>query len=100
MLACGNFSGTSSLKLLETKGLYQPMQFKNVVVHPGGMHVRQSFVDCIAKLMKSSGLEVYSICRTGWYYKGNITIIIIITLTGIFNWKSWVKAMRAFRGHS
>ena len=38
---------------------YQPMQFKNVVVHPGGMHVIQSFVGCIAKLMKSSGLEVY-----------------------------------------
>ena len=32
------------------------MQFKNVVVHPGGM---QSFIGCIAKLMKSSGLEVY-----------------------------------------
>ena len=57
MLACGNFSDTSSLKLLETKGsiMYQPMQFKNVVVHPGGM---QSFIGCIAKLMKSSGLEV------------------------------------------
>ena len=43
--------------------MYQPMQFKNVVVHPGGMHVIQSFVGCIAKLMKklmkSSGLEVY-----------------------------------------
>ena len=42
--------------------MYQPMQFKNVVVHPGGMHVIQSFVGCIAKLMmfmKSSGIEVY-----------------------------------------
>ena len=38
---------------------YQPMQFKNVMVDPGGMHVLQSFVGCIAKLMKSSGLEVY-----------------------------------------
>ena len=45
------------------------MQFKNVVVHPGGM---QSFVGCIAKLMKSSGLEVYVAAAyaglTGKYY--------------------------------
>ena len=35
------------------------MQSKNVVVYPGGMHVIQPFVGCIAKLMKISGLEVY-----------------------------------------
>ena len=63
--------------------------------------VIQSFVGCIAKLMKSSA-RARSVCgcsirRTDWYYKGNITII---TFTGIFNWKSLVKAMRAFRGVS
>lgn len=30
-----------------------------MIVHPGGMHIIQSFVGCIGKLMKSSGLEVY-----------------------------------------
>ena len=35
-----------------------------------------------------------SIRRIDWYYKGNITII---TFIGIFNGKSWVKAMQAFR---
>ena len=62
----------------------QPRKFQNVVVHPGGMHIIQSFLGCIGTLMKGSGLE--------WYitkaYGG---------LTGIFNGKSWVKAMRAFR---
>ena len=35
------------------------MQFRNVIVHPGGMHIIQSFIGCITKLMKNSGLEVY-----------------------------------------
>ena len=38
---------------------YKPMQFRNVIVHPGGMHIIQSFIGCITKLMKNSGLEVY-----------------------------------------
>ena len=66
---------------------YQPLQFKNIIVHPGGMHIIQSFIGCIAKLMKGSALEVYVAAA----YKG---------LTGIFNGKSWVKAMRCFRGVS
>ena len=35
------------------------MKFHNVIAHPGGMHIMQSFISCIAKLMKSSGLEVH-----------------------------------------
>ena len=38
---------------------YQPVQFHNVIVHPGGMHIIQSFIGCISKLMSNSGLEVY-----------------------------------------
>ena len=34
-------------------------RFHNVFVHPGGMHIIQSFIGCIAKLMKGSALEVY-----------------------------------------
>jgi len=37
----------------------QPSLFQNVIIHPGGMHIMQSFIGCIGKLMKSSGLEVY-----------------------------------------
>ena len=37
---------------------HQPMRFHNVIVHPGGMHIIQSFISCIAKLMKGSALEV------------------------------------------
>ena len=37
----------------------QPSLFQNVIIHPGGMHIIQSFIGCIGKLMKSSGLEVY-----------------------------------------
>ena len=66
---------------------HQPMRFHNVIVHPGGMHIIQSFISCIAKLMKASALEVYVSAAYGG-------------LTGIFNGKSWVKAMRAFRGVS
>ena len=35
------------------------VKFHNVIAHPGGMHIIQSFITCIAKLMKSSGLEVH-----------------------------------------
>ena len=66
---------------------YQSLQFNNVIVHPGGMHFIQSFVGCIGKLMKGSGLESYVAAAYGG-------------LTGIFNGKSWVKAMRAFRSVS
>ncbi|KAL5020004.1 hypothetical protein ScPMuIL_002896 [Solemya velum] len=63
----------------------QPTQFQNVVLHPGGMHVVQSFLSCIGKLMNGSGLEAYVSAAYGG-------------LTGIFNGKSWVKALRAYRG--
>lgn len=65
----------------------KPHSLQNIICHPGGMHIMQSFIGCIAKLMKGSGLEVYVAAA----YRG---------LTGIFNGKSWVKAMRAFRGVS
>ena len=38
---------------------YHSVQFQNVIAHPGGMHIIQSFISCIGKLMKYSGLEVY-----------------------------------------
>ena len=44
----------------------QPNQFQNVIAHPGGMHIIiQSFIGCIGKLMKSSGLEVYTAAAYG-----------------------------------
>jgi len=46
----------------------QPDQFRNVIVHPGGMHIIQSFVGCIAKLMKGSALEVYVAAAYGGMY--------------------------------
>ena len=65
----------------------QPEQFDNVIVHPGGMHIIQSFCACIANLMKGSALEIYVAAAYGG-------------LKGIFNGKSWVKALRAFQGVS
>ncbi len=66
---------------------YNPEQFHNVITHPGGMHIIQSFIRCITKLMQCSALEVYVAIA----YRG---------LTGIFKGKSWVKAMRSFHGVS
>ena len=66
---------------------HQPEEFSNVIVHPGGMHIIQSFVGCITKLMNGSGLRQYIAAAYGG-------------LTGIFNGKSWVKALRAFCGVS
>ena len=66
---------------------HQPLQFQNVIVHPGGMHIIQSFIGCIAKLMNRSALYVYVAAA----YRG---------MTGIFKGKSWMKAMRSFRAVS
>jgi len=66
---------------------YHTIDFQNVIAHPGGMHIIQSFLGCIANLMQGSALDVYVASAYGG-------------LTGIFNGKSWVKAMRAFRGVS
>ena len=60
---------------------YKTDEFKNVVIHPDGMHIIQSFLSCISKLMKGSGLETYVAAAYGG-------------LTGIFNGKSWVKAIQ------
>jgi hypothetical protein len=66
---------------------YKSNSFQNIVAHPGGMHIIQSFIGCIAKLMKGSGLSVYVAAA----YCG---------LTGICNGKSRLKAMRTFSGVS
>ena len=84
---------------------HDPVQFSNVIAHPGGMHIMQSFISSIAKLMKSSGLETYMASA----YRGLIGMLFIdrvrqnlnvFYVVGILNGKSWVKAMRAFRGVS
>ena len=54
---------------------HQQLQFQNVIVHPGGMHIIQSFIGCIAKLMNGSALDIYVAAA----YRG---------LTGIFNTES------------
>ena len=64
---------------------HQQLQFQNVIVHPGGMHNIELFIGCIAKLMNGSALDIYVAAA----YRG---------LTGIFNGKSWVKALRSFSG--
>ena len=62
---------------------HQQLQFQNVIVHPGGMHIIRLFIGCIAKLMNGSALDIYVAAA----YRG---------LTGIFNGKSWVKALGSF----
>ena len=44
---------------------HDPMQFDNIIAHPGGMHIIQSIISCIAKLMKGSALETYVIAAYG-----------------------------------
>ena len=38
---------------------HDPVQFHNVLAHPGGMHIIQSFMSCIGKLMRGSALKEY-----------------------------------------
>ena len=38
---------------------HDPVQFRDVITYPGGMHIMQLFLSCIAKLMKGSALETY-----------------------------------------
>ena len=66
---------------------HHQLQFQNVIVHPGGMNIIQSCIGCIAKLMNGSALDIYVAAA----YRG---------LTGIFNGKSWVKALRSIRAVS
>ena len=66
---------------------HHQLQFQNVIVHPGGMHIIQSFIGCITKLMNGSALDIYVAAA----YRG---------LTGIFNGKSCAKALRSFRAVS
>ena len=49
---------------------YQPMQFKNVVVHLRWLHCKAADEEFRARSVRGC-----SIRRTDWYYKGNITII-------------------------
>ena len=61
-----------------------PERWKTIITHPGGMHTLMSFLGCIGKLMKGSGLE--DILKAA--YRG---------LAGILSGKSWPRAMRALR---
>ena len=56
----------------------QPRKFQNIVVHPGCMHIIQSFLGCIGTLMRGSALEFYVNAAFGG-------------IIGIFNGKSWVN---------
>ena len=88
---------------------HDPVQFSNVIAHPGGMHIMQSFISSIAKLMKGSGLETYMASAyrglTGMLFidrvRQNLNVFYVVNGMLKFlstNGKSWVKAMRAFRG--
>ena len=61
-----------------------PEKWATLVMHPGGMHCVMSFLGCIGKLMRGSGLEDL----IGAAFSG---------LTGILNRKNWPRAMRALR---
>ena len=64
--------------------LSDPEKWATLVIHPGGMHCLMSFIGCIGKLMRGSGLEEL----IGAAFSG---------LTGILNGKNWPRAMRALR---
>ena len=53
-------------------------------MHPGGMHCVMSFLECICKLIRGSGLEEL----IGAAFSG---------LTVILNGKNWPRAMCALR---
>ena len=59
-----------------------PEKWATLVMHPGRMHCLMSFLGCISKLMRGSGLEEL----IGAAFSG---------LTGILNGKNWPRAMRA-----
>ena len=59
---------------------YQPMQFKNVVVHLRWLHCKAD------EEFRARSVRGCSIRRTDWYYRGNITII---TFTGISIGSPW-----------
>ena len=44
---------------------HESVQFHNVITHPGGMHIIQSFLSFIAKLMRGSALEEYIAAACG-----------------------------------
>ena len=70
----------------------------NAVQECGGGNTILRWLHCKAdEEFRARSVRGCSIRRTDWYYKDNITII---TFTGIFNWKSLVKAMWAFHGVS
>ena len=83
---------------------HDPVQFHNVITHPGGMHIIQSFLGCIAKLMRGSGLKEYISAAYGGLTGQFQRLTLLYTcqvdnfFAGILNGKSSVKAMRSFRG--
>ena len=64
-------------------GWNQPREFQNIVVHPARMYIIAIFA-CIGTLMKCPALEFYVIAVYG-------------EKRGIYNGKSWMKAMRLFQ---
>lgn len=58
---------------------HDSVQFQNVIAHPGGMHIIQSFLGCIVKLMRGSALEEYIATAYG-------------VLTGQFQELSWLQS--------
>ena len=70
--------------------LLQPNRFADIspsnsrmISSVSGIHIIQSFISCIANVMEGSGLNVYVTAAYG-------------RLNGIFNSKSWVKALRSY----
>ena len=61
----------------------QPRKFQNIVVHPARMYIIIIFA-CIGILMECPALEFYVFAVYGG-------------IRGIYNGKSWMKAMRLFQ---
>ena len=63
--------------------LSQPIKLQNIVIHPARMYIKVIFA-CIGALMKCSALEFYGIAVSG-------------VIRGIYNGKSWMKAIMLFQ---
>jgi hypothetical protein len=63
---------------------WESERFREVILHPGAMHIIMSFMGCIGTLIKGTGLDVLVGAAFGHH-------------KGIMSGKAWVKAMRAFR---
>ena len=78
---------TVDLQLYQTACLVQwndPVRWNRVILHPGMMHTLMSFLGCIGKLMKGSGVDV-------------LISAAFAGITSIVNGKAWTNALRAYR---